>query len=101
MQITHYRKVDKGGLIAEFSLLLSNGIELRALKLCKTGDREFIGWPSRKFQDKDGNPKYFNYIYIHDKDVDRRFQARCLELLEPHRKVAEGTGTQEDLDIPF
>jgi DNA-binding cell septation regulator SpoVG len=102
MQISNHRQVDRGNIIAEFSLLLDNGLELRGFLHMRSGNGEFVSMPSRKYQDRDGNDKYFNYVAIPDNDIYRRFQNKCLELLRAYKPTPapakEATPTD---DIPF
>lgn len=47
-----------------FTVVLDCGTEIKDCKVVKGGKGEFIGGPSRKGKDKDGNEKWFSQVYF-------------------------------------
>ena len=102
MEITKFQEVGYGNVIGRFNLLLSSGFELRELLVIKSGNGEFVSFPSRKYEAKDGTMKYAAFISIPDNSTYRQFQAECMKLLEPylHKDEQPATAGKED-EIPF
>lgn len=87
----------KATIVAEFSVLLPTGLELRKMTLWEKEGRKWIGFPSEKYQAKDGTTKYAPYYRFEDRAADDAFKEKILALLSAG---AEPEPTQND-DIPF
>lgn len=102
MDIGSHRVVDRGNVLAEFSLMLDNGMEIRGFLHMRSGKGEFVSGPSRKFQDKEGKDKYFEYVKIPDSEAYWAFQKECLALLHDFKGTPGTTPKKANEDeIPF
>ncbi len=100
MEIKKFRKYEKGMLRGFFEVELPSGMCVRDLTLHQTDDgRRWVGYPSKPYEDDEGNTKYQNQIYFPDKKVHHQFQQRVLSALDPHLS-ADQDSTSTD-GMPF
>lgn len=77
--IKNYRKVDRGSLLATFTVD-TNGTEIRDCRVVKGGADKpwFFTGPQREYE-KDGQKKYFDLVRFSDS-----FKQRVYDAVKPH-----------------
>lgn len=99
MQIKNFKEVNKGSLIAKFDIFFDKmGMSIRECALMRSGSKEWIGMPSRQYQDEHGEKKFYAYVIFSQEKRDA-FHKKCLELLEPFLTLSP-TPTDHD-ELPF
>ena len=65
MEIINFRKLDNGGKVKGFlTIKTSEGFEMKNFKLVEGENGLFIGAPSQKGKDQDGNDKWYDMVWI-------------------------------------
>ena len=65
MKIKDFRKLENGGKVKGFmTIVTSEGFEMKNFKLVEGENGLFIGAPSQKGKDQDGNDKWFDMVWI-------------------------------------
>ena len=65
MTIKDFRKLDNGGKVKGFlTIVTSEGFEMKNFKLIEGANGMFVGAPSQKGTDKDGNEKWYHMVWI-------------------------------------
>ena len=65
MTIKDFRKLDNGGKVKGFmTIVTSEGFEMKNFKLIEGANGLFVGAPSQKGTDKDGNEKWYDMVWI-------------------------------------
>lgn len=65
MTIKDYRKLDNGGKVKGFLTIVTNeGFEMKNFKLVEGTNGLFVGAPSQKGTDKEGNEKWYDMVWI-------------------------------------
>ena len=65
MTIKDFRKLDNGGKVKGFmTIVTSEGFEMKNFKLIEGRNGLFVGAPSQKGTDKDGNEKWYDMVWI-------------------------------------
>jgi hypothetical protein len=100
MKIKSFRSYEKGMLQGFFEVELPSGMCVRDLTLHNKDGSRWVGYPSKPYQDDEGNTKYQNQIYFPDKAVHHQFQERVLSALDAYfvSNQKDATGTD---GIPF
>jgi hypothetical protein len=84
MKILQYRKFEKKTLQGFFELELPSGLCIRDLTLHKKDGASWVGYPSKPYEDNEGNTQYQNIIWFMDKDIHYQFQKRVLSALDDY-----------------
>jgi hypothetical protein len=108
MKIINYKKIDKGVMVASFDVVIEEwGLSIKKCVTFKSGEKEWVGFPSSKFVDTEGATKYAPFIFM-EKERKIRFDSKVLAMinsgdfevsLEPV-KVVEQTFKFEE-ECPF
>ena len=65
MTIKDFRKLDNGGKVKGFlTIVTSEGFEMKNFKLIEGANGMFVGAPSQKGTDKEGNEKWYDMVWI-------------------------------------
>ena len=65
MTIKDFRKLDNGGKVKGFMTIVTNeGFEMKNFKLIEGVNGLFVGAPSQKGTDKEGNEKWYDMVWI-------------------------------------
>lgn len=65
MKIKDFRKLDNGGKVKGFlTVVTSEGFELKSFKLIEGENGLFVGAPSQKGKDQDGNDKWYDMVWV-------------------------------------
>ena len=65
MEIIKFNKLDNGGKVKGFlTIKTSEGFEMKNFKLIDGENGLFIGAPSQKGKDQDGNEKWYDIVWI-------------------------------------
>ena len=65
MTIKDFRKLDNGGKVKGFMTIVTNeGFEMKNFKLIEGANGLFVGAPSQKGTDKEGNEKWYDMVWI-------------------------------------
>lgn len=99
MQIKNFKEINKGSLIAKFDIFFDKmGMSIRDCALMQSGSRQWVGMPSRQYQDEHGEKKFYAYVVFSQEKRDS-FQHKCLELLRPFLELSPSPSHSEEL--PF
>jgi hypothetical protein len=96
MQVTNFKRYEKGTLQGFFELHLDSGLSIRGMTYHTKDDKRWVAFPSKPYEDKDGEVKYQNLLYIPDESRWTKFQTLALRALDEVLR----TETVTD-DIPF
>ena len=97
-EIKNYRKNTGRGITKAWFTLAIDDFEVNDMSLVGGTNGDFIGFPQKQYQDKDGKDKYTSIVFISDKDRRYAFQEWALKELE---KFDVETAPEDDEDIPF
>ena len=65
MTIKDFRTIDNGGSLKGYlTIVTSEGFEMKNFKLVEGRNGLFVGAPSQKGTDKDGNEKWYDMVWI-------------------------------------
>lgn len=83
MEISDFKRINKGALKASFNIFIPEwGMTIRNCNYFDTSDKNWIGFPSRQYIDPDTNQKkYFSYIIFED-EVKKRLDSAAKKELE-------------------
>jgi hypothetical protein len=81
MQIKNYKHLERGYLIGEFTISLSNGFDIHQCLYFEKGTRKWFSFPVRKYQSKDGENRYAPYVTV-SKDQEDNLQKVVLGKLQ-------------------
>ena len=96
MKIKDYRKLDNGGKVKGFmTIVTSEGFEMKSFKLIEGENGLFIGAPSQKGTDKEGNEKWYDMVWI-----PKELNQELIELVSNHIDPSTDMSSQS-ADIPF
>ena len=84
MQIKDWRPHRKNTLQGFFTATLANGLILHDLIWHVKGDREWIGFPSREWEGRDGTAKFTPLIEFTDHETGDKFSAQAIAALKAH-----------------
>jgi DNA-binding cell septation regulator SpoVG len=79
---TDWKAVEKGALKGFFSLMLPSGLIIKECKLFDKGEGRWIGFPSRSYQNNQGETKYSDFIAFDGPDTKQRFTEAGLAALD-------------------
>ena len=100
IEIINFRSYEKNTLRGFLEIALPSGMCIRDLTVHEKDGSRWIAYPSKPYQDKDGNTKYMNQVYFPDKTVHSNFQKQVLGALD--RYQAKGTSPETGKgDLPF
>jgi hypothetical protein len=81
MDITEYKQINKGCLIAKFNIVIPEwGVTLRDCSFFQKEDQQWISMPSRQYE-KDGQKKNFDFV-VFEKPMKERLQMAVLEKIK-------------------
>jgi len=96
--------INKGNMVAVFSLELQSGLELREMKIVNGANGMFPSFPSRQYEDKvTGQKKFFSLVNIPDQERRATFQDAVMKAVQPFLAAAEeapASDAKQD-EIPF
>jgi len=96
MEIINFRKLDNGGKVKGFlTIKTSEGFEMKNFKLVEGENGLFIGAPSQKGKDQDGNDKWFDMVWI-----PKELNQELIELVSNHIDPSTDMSSQS-ASIPF
>ena len=96
MEIINFRKLDNGGKVKGFlTVKTSEGFEMKNFKLVEGENGLFIGAPSQKGKDQDGNDKWFDMVWI-----PKELNQELIELVSNHIDPSTDMCSQS-AHIPF
>jgi len=96
MRVVNFRQYEKGTLQGFFELQLDSGLSVRGMTCHVKNGKRWVAFPSKPYEDEDGEVKYQNILYIPDDSRWKKFQALALRALDEVLNKEEVTG-----DIPF
>lgn len=80
MKILRYRPVNKGCIVANFSLS-SKGLIFNECTLFEKGGRRWVSFPSKLVEIK-GEKKYFPYVQLEEKSHVEPFNKKVLDAID-------------------
>ena len=96
MEIINFRKLDNGGKVKGFlTIKTSEGFEMKNFKLVEGENGLFIGAPSQKGKDQDGNDKWYDMVWI-----PKELNQELIDLASNHIDPASDMSSQSS-DDPF
>lgn len=100
MQILNYKPINKGVLVANFDLKVKKfgDLIIRKCVLFQKGSNRWFSFPTDRVE-KDGETKYYPYIYFEDKKLKEAFNDKVMQALAEH-----GIKEEEPADggfVPF
>lgn len=100
MKITNFRQINKGCLIASFSIELTHFI-FHDVELFQKNDQRWIKLPREKYIDN-GVTKYRAKVAFTTKEIQKEFEYKLFPVLEPllEKPSPQTTGFEGD-DVPF
>jgi hypothetical protein len=83
IEIINFKEFKKNTLQGFFTADLPNAdLEIRDCTLHQKGNEQWVGLPTKPYEDNQGNTKYSYIIKFKSKERWQRFQAECLKALE-------------------
>lgn len=96
MEIINFRKLDNGGKVKGFlTIKTSEGFEMKNFKLVEGENGLFIGAPSQKGKDQDGNDKWFDMVWI-----PKELNQQLIDLASVHIDPVTDMSSQAN-NVPF
>lgn len=102
MEVLRYKEINKGSMKAFFNLKVpKQKMIYNDMILFQKGNQRWVSFP-QKMSEQNGEKKYFPYVYIEDKELQKIFNAKVLEAIDNYLKTAniEPNGNINE-DIPF
>ena len=101
IKILGFRKMQKEGSLRGFAKISINGIIINDCTVMLGKNGIFCGMPSRKYQDKDGNTKYANYVEL-PREIGAELTDVVLAYLDNGTaQTQEVPQNQVNNDVPF
>jgi hypothetical protein len=101
MKIHNYKPIANSVMVAQFDVEIEQwALTIRGCTLFDKGGKKWIGFPSRKFDGKDGKPAYFNYIVM-DKEAKERFDKAAIALLDAKAYEEASGGAKAPVTHPI
>lgn len=101
MEIKDVKEINKGALKLKFSLYFpETGFTFREVLLMEGKTGQWVSFPSKEYQDRDGQKKYFPYICVDD-NMREMFQKTCLEMLKNYIKKPLETAQNNEAETPW
>lgn len=107
MKIINFKEINKGSLLAKFDVQIDQwgGLTIRDCCIFSTKDRngKFVALPNKQYQAKDGTQKSYGLVSF-DKEMNQRFQNKCLELIEKgqyEQRTPAPEGSLNNNNMPF
>ena len=82
-----------GKVMAYFDVVSSEGFSMKGFKLVDGINGLFVSVPSQKGTDEQGNPKYFDTIWIESKELRQELNDLAIETYNQKNDSANNTGT--------
>lgn len=106
MECTHYTDLNKGSLLGFATIHVPSwNLVFSGLAVFQKDGRRWINFPSKEYQNKDGETKYMPYVRFTDRDVNDRFVKSALTAIDKFcaaQQVQEEPKNLEELDdVPF
>jgi|GEM_PF-5750353 hypothetical protein len=97
IEIFNYRKIDKGAVLASFSIRLKkwNDFCIHGITHFGKDNTAWISFPSNKVE-KEGETKYYPYCGFSDKDLNASFKGEILRALNAYEHK-----NHKQEDLPF
>lgn len=95
MKIENLEILDKPPIYARFDLALDNGMIIRRCKVMVKDGSKWISYPSEKYL-KDGETKYYSYIFFADRAASDAMRDHILSLIESKPSIPV-----EEEEYPF
>lgn len=98
MKVINWKSYEKGTLQGFFELALDTGMKIRGMTYHVKNGKRWVAFPSKPYEDEDGETKYQNILYIPDDARWRKFQHLALQAVDAHLAANKG---DDPGDIPF
>lgn len=82
VNITNLRRIDKGALVASFTVELPSGLAVNECVLFEKEGRRWISGPSREFAKADGTKGRQPLVAFASREANDKFQALVLPAVE-------------------
>lgn len=102
MRISNYKQIGKGVVVASFNLTLPKmgDFEIRGCTLFDSNGKRWVSMPSRAYEDKEtGKQKYFAYCGFASRELNDKFSAQIMKVLDEHIKTLEPQANVAQMDI--
>jgi len=99
-QVKNWRKNTGQGKVKGWFKLVAGDLEINDISLVEGSKGDFVSFPQRKYQDKEGNTKYVSIVWIPDEKRRWEFNDWAVKELDNLRRVEPAT-EEEDEQIPF
>ena len=96
MKILNFKEYQKNTLRGFFDLALDSGLLIRGMTYHVKNGNRWVAFPSKPYEDEDGETKYQNILYIPNDDRWKKFQSLVLAALDEVLNEEQVTS-----DIPF
>ena len=84
MKVIDFKAYDRKTLNGWVTIELASGLSIRDLAYHSKANARWLSYPSRPYEDKDGNTKYSKILFFEDKDQHFAFQKSALEALDAY-----------------
>lgn len=101
MELTNYKTIDKGYLVATFDVTIEQwGLTIKNCTLFRKDSRQWVGLPQKQYQAKDGSTKNFDLVAF-DKARKARFDKAVFEKIAAGQYIQKTNNTAPTIDLPF
>jgi hypothetical protein len=84
IKILKFRPYEKNTLQGFLDVLLPSGLEIHDMTYHVKGDRRWIGYPARQYEDENGDTAYANIVFVPDKNRHNVFQRALLTAFDAY-----------------
>ena len=83
-EITNWKSYHKNTLRGFFSVTLPNGLIINHLMLHENGDRRWIGFPAKEWNNDKGDTHFSPIINFTSTDIGKKFEKRVIDAIDHH-----------------
>jgi hypothetical protein len=86
IEIIKYKAVDKGALQGFVSIYVDKfGLEINDISIFKKDGKRWVNFPSRTYDDKEGQKKYWAYLKFRESAHHEAFTKQLLDVVDKYR----------------
>lgn len=89
------------GQIKGYFTMVYQDLEINDCRLVSGQNGDFISFPQRKYQDKDGADKYASIVFVPDKERRQKLNDWAVGELAKFTRAEPAQNQEEGDDIPF
>lgn len=100
-EIKNWRAGTGQGQIQGYFTLVYGDLEVNDCRLISGQNGDFIGYPQRKYQDKEGADKYASVVFVPDKDRRQKLNDWAVGELQKYIQPEPVQAVDDGGEIPF